>query len=74
MAGFDIYSSGSFPPCVAMEPMAGADRAARFAGGTVSGAPTSGEFRPGDFVVAQDGQIWICTSGGAPGSWHQAGV
>lgn len=38
--------------------------------GGVSGAhPTSGTFVTGDYVVDTTGAIWVCTSGGTPGTW-----
>lgn len=45
----------------------------RYVGATTSGAPTSGTFSVGDFVIARNGKIWICTSGGTPGTWVDAG-
>lgn len=47
----------------------GATAATRYAGGTASGAPASGTFLKGDFVIAQDGSIYICTTAGSPGTW-----
>jgi hypothetical protein len=41
----------------------------RYVGGTASGAPASGTYVAGDFVVSHDGHIYICTAGGAPGTW-----
>lgn len=51
----------------------GATAAARFAGGTVSGAPTEGRFLKGDAIFAQNGHLWICTAAGAPGTWTDVG-
>lgn len=51
----------------------GAPAATRYVGGTTAGAPSSGTFAAGDFVVDQTGVIWICTTGGTPGTWVQAG-
>lgn len=53
--------------------LTGATAASRYVGATVSGAPIAGTFAVGDFVIAQDGSIWICTSAGSPGVWTQAG-
>lgn len=53
--------------------LAGATAAARFVGGTASGAPTTGTFSTGDFVIDQSGSVWVCTAGGTPGTWKQAG-
>jgi len=49
--------------------LAGATSAARFVGGTTTGAPVAGTFAVGDYVVAQDGKIHICTVAGSPGTW-----
>jgi len=40
----------------------GATAASRYAGATASGAPTSGTFAVGDFIVDQSGSTWICTA------------
>ena len=51
----------------------GATAGARFAGGTRSGAPTSGSWKAGDYVIDQTGKVWIYTgsawvaSGGSGG-------
>lgn len=41
----------------------------RFVGVTISGPPTTGSFAIGDFVVTQNGNTWVCTASGAPGTW-----
>ena len=41
----------------------------RYVGGTTSGAPSSGTYVAGDFVVSHDGHIYICTTTGTPGTW-----
>lgn len=51
----------------------GATTPTRWVGGTTSGAPADGDFEVGDFVVTQDGTIYICTVAGSPGTWVQAG-
>lgn len=53
--------------------LTGATQAARFVGGTTSGAPVSGTFAVGDFVIAQDGAVWVCTGAGSPGTWVGVG-
>ena len=53
--------------------LTGATTPARFVGGTVSGAPITGTFAVNDFVIAQDGKVWLCTSAGSPGTWAQVG-
>jgi len=47
----------------------GATAASRHAGATALGAPTSGTFAMGDYVVDQSGSIWFCTTAGSPGNW-----
>lgn len=49
--------------------LTGATAASRYVGATASGAPTSGTFAVGDFVIDQTGIVWICTAVGTPGTW-----
>lgn len=51
--------------------LTGAVAATRYVGGTASGAPASGTFAQGDFVITQDGSLYICTVAGSPGTWVQ---
>lgn len=53
--------------------LTGAVQAVRLVGATTSGAPVSGTFAVGDFLVDQTGKIWICTAAGSPGTWANAG-
>jgi hypothetical protein len=53
--------------------LTGAVTATRYVGGTASGAPGSGTFNTGDFIVTTGGDIWICTAGGTPGTWSRVG-
>lgn len=53
--------------------LTGAVQPTRFVGGTTSGAPTTGAFLVGDFVIARDGHLFICTVAGSPGTWVQSG-
>jgi hypothetical protein len=46
---------------VVVNGVAGATGGARFAGGTTSGAPASGTWKAGDFVIDQTGKVWIYT-------------
>ena len=46
-----------------------ATSATRYVGGTANGAPTSGTFSVGDFIIDQTGTIWVCTTAGTPGTW-----
>ena len=59
VTGSDIVASG----------LAGATTATRYVGGTVNGAPASGTFAKGDFIIDQSGTIWVCTTAGTPGTW-----
>ena len=52
----------------------GATAASRHAGATISGAPTTGTFAVGDYVVDQTGAMYICTVAGTPGTWQLSGV
>ena len=49
--------------------LTGAVAVSRYVGATASGAPVSGTFAVGDFVVDQSGTIWLCTTAGSPGTW-----
>jgi hypothetical protein len=49
--------------------LTGAVQATRYVGGTANGAPTSGTFAVGDFIVDATASIWICTTAGTPGTW-----
>ena len=61
------------PPMFAPTGLTGATSASRYVGATTANAPTSGTFVTGDFSVGQGGSIWVCTSGGSPGTWLQMG-
>lgn len=65
--GDDAPAYGPFSPT-----NTGATAAVRFMGGTTTGAPVTGTFVIGDFIVARDGRIWICTVAGTPGTWVDA--
>jgi hypothetical protein len=54
--------------------LTGATSASRYVGATTSGAPVSGTFATGDFVIARDGHLFVCTSGGTPGTWADVGT
>jgi hypothetical protein len=54
--------------------LTGATAASRYVGATASGAPASGTFALGDFVIDQSGKVWICTTAGTPGTWTQVGI
>lgn len=50
----------------------GAQAASRYVGATASGAPTSGSFLLGDYIIDQTGKVYICTVAGSPGTWTAA--
>ena len=54
--------------------LTGATAASRFVGCTSSGAPVSGTFAVGDYIVDQKGGIWVCTTAGSPGTWTPVGL
>ncbi|MBV9485821.1 MAG: hypothetical protein JO246_07150 [Frankiaceae bacterium] len=49
--------------------LTGATTPSRYVGATVSGAPSSGTFLTGDFVLDQTARIWVCVAAGSPGTW-----
>lgn len=53
--------------------LTGATQTTRYVGATTTGAPASGTFAKGDFVVSQDGNVWVCTVAGTPGTWVDSG-
>lgn len=60
-----IVPGSSFAPTG----LTGATSVSRYVGATTSGSPGSGTFNTGDFIIARDGGIYICTAGGTPGTW-----
>lgn len=61
-------------PGLAVTGMTGAVAASRWGGGTTGGAPVSGTFAAGDYVIDRAGAVWICTVAGSPGTWVQSGA
>ena len=53
--------------------LTGATQASRYVGATTSGAPVSGTFAVGDFIIDRTGSAWVCTIAGTPGTWTQLG-
>lgn len=53
--------------------LTGATAASRYVGATTSGAPASGTFAVGDFIIDQSGYVWVCTTAGSPGTWTEVG-
>ena len=54
--------------------LTGAEEATRYVGATTTGAPASGTFAVGDFVITHAGQVYVCTTAGSPGTWTQIGA
>lgn len=52
----------------------GSSNGGRWGGGTTSGAPASGAHVTSEAIIAADGHVWICTAGGSPGTWVDAGT
>jgi hypothetical protein len=70
--GAVVAVNGDYEGVVAAA-LTGATAATRYVGGTTSGAPVSGTFAVGDFVVVQNGHIFVCTVAGSPGTWVDVG-
>lgn len=52
----------------------GATSGSRFAGAVAGpGVPTSGTYIAGDWIIDKTGNVWICTTGGTPGTWTSVG-
>lgn len=45
----------------------------RLVGANATGAPSTGAHNLGDIAIANDGNVFICTSAGTPGTWVQVG-
>lgn len=70
--GAVVAANGDYEGVIASA-LTGATAATRYVGGTTSGAPASGTFAVGDFVVAQNGHMFVCTVAGTPGTWVDVG-
>lgn len=68
------FSGTTTAPEFSASGLTGAGTASRWVGATVSGAPVSGTFVAGDWVIDLTAAIWVCTSGGTPGTWKAAGT
>lgn len=67
------FTGTATSPVFASSGITGSTAASRYVGATTSGAPTSGTFAVGDFVVDESGALWVCTTAGSPGSWLRSG-
>ena len=68
-ASQQTFTGNVSAPAYIASGLTGATAASRYAGATASGAPSSGTFAKGDFVIDQTGKVWICTAAGTPGTW-----
>ena len=67
------YGGGATAVYYAPTGVTGATTSTRYVGGTAAGAPTSspaGGYNVGDWVVAQNGRVWVCVAAGSPGTWR----
>jgi hypothetical protein len=68
-----LASSNVFPKVI-IGGLTGAVTQTRLVGGNASGAPTTGTFVAGDIAADLTGKLWMCTTGGTPGTWTQLGA
>src|SRR2546430_3485452 len=67
------YPNPSLAASVSASGLTGSVAASRYVGATASGAPASGAHLVGDFVIAQNGGVFVCTVAGTPGTWVGVG-
>jgi hypothetical protein len=68
-----LDANGTWTGFLATLGLTGATAPARWAGATAAGAPASGTFSAGDFIVSADGNVYVCTVAGTPGTWVRSG-
>jgi hypothetical protein len=68
VAGIKTFSSEPSMPSLKVTGVSGLTQG-RFVGVTTVGAPTSGTFSVGDHVFDQNGNTFVCTVAGTPGTW-----
>lgn len=56
-------------PFVTPTALTGATYGNRYVGNTYQGAPTTGTFQVGDWVMDTFGYVWVCWTSGSPGTW-----
>jgi hypothetical protein len=67
-----VWLANQTAPALVASGLTGAVAASRYVGGTASGAPASGTFAVGDYIITQDGHVFVCTTAGSPGTWVDA--
>lgn len=63
-----IWTPGGGSSGLSLE-LPGATQPTRYVGATAGGAPVSGTFQQGDFIIDNTGNVYICTVAGSPGTW-----
>lgn len=58
---------------LAMHGSTGVTSPTRYVGGTATGAPASGTWAVGDYIITADGHVYICVIAGTPGTWADVG-
>lgn len=69
-----VWTANQTAPALIASGLTGATAASRYVGATASGAPASGTFVVGDFVIDRTGKLYVCTTAGSPGTWTQVGA
>lgn len=70
LSAVDVFASTEVAaPLIVCQGIAPANTASYWAGGTTGGAPASGTWIAGEWIVDITGKIFICTVGGTPGTW-----
>lgn len=73
LSSANTWTANQTAPAWIASGLTGATAASRYVGATTSGAPASGTFSTGDFIIDQTAKVYVCTAGGSPGTWAQAG-
>lgn len=80
-ADFDAFKSTAFGRFPSFERavgqplrLDGATAPTRYVGRTTAGAPTTGAFEVGDWALGVQGQLFMCTAAGSPGTWTPSGT
>jgi hypothetical protein len=68
-----LDANGTWTGFLATLGLTGATAPARWVGATASGPPASGTFAAGDFIVSTNGNVYVCTAAGSPGTWATSG-
>lgn len=68
-----VYTGNQTAPALVASGLTGSVAASRYVGGVATVAPTTGTFAVGDFVIAQNAGLFVCTVAGTPGTWVAVG-